>query len=355
MIFFSNLIFSIIYANGLGKIYKKDISLWGYILLCIPIIIIWLIICSTQYNVGTDYSAYMEIFEGQNLDRYEPGFLLILKSFFYFGFKGQIFYLIFYSISFFFLFLIFRDFDNSLKYLWLSIILYICVSNLFNNQLNGLRQAVATYIGTYGFLQYIKKNKYRGLLLIFVASTIHLASLVYLSVFLTPLVRRIQNIKYYLLLALGIVLSLTLNISIFHLFLKYLPTGYANYIIYKHLEHTELSAMALKYILIPFYILSIKKLHFFKLTYRQSLIYKWGIVSFAFKLALLGFPTISRISDFFLILALYPLFCLLRYLVIRAKQQLYIIILFFLFLYFIKTVVFPSNEYYYQSMIGVIF
>lgn len=357
MCFFLNLIFSVIYANGIGVLYKKKKpSFGGDLLLFSPILLLWLLICSTQYYVGTDYGSYMDIFHGRSLDRYEPGFLMILKTFFYLGFKGQVFYLLFYSLSFIFLILIFRQYDLEIKFYWILIILYICVSNLFNNQLNGLRQAVGTYIGTFGFLLVLKQYKYQGFLIILLASSIHLASLIYALVLLTPIVKKLQSNFFYALLACGFLMSLTINVSIFYSILKFLPTGYANYIIYKHLEHASLSAMVPKYIYIPFYVLSIKKLPWYKLTFSQKKIFDWGILSFTFKLCLLGIPTVSRITDFFLILSLYPLYCLLKYYAEYHKYRiLSLILLLFISLYFIKTVIFPSAEYSYKSMIGMFF
>lgn len=357
MIFFINLIISIIYSKGIGELYKnRPMTLGGYIILFFPLLAIWLIISSTQYYVGTDYGSYMEIFQGQKLDRYEIGFLTILRGFFAIGVKGQIFYLIFYTISFFLLICIFKEFDNNIRYVFFLIIIYICVSNLFNNQLNGLRQAVATYLGSLGFIFFLKKRITLFWLLYLLAISIHLASIVYIVVLMTPIIYKLMKQQLYLLIVIGIILSFTLNINLFYLITDYLPQNYANHITYNFIENRSLNSMVLKYILIPIYILAISRCNYCNFTPFEKKLFNWGIIGFSMKLGLLGLPIISRVSDYFILLSMYPLYCLFKSLAQKNKHILLVSIISFLIsLYFFKTIVFPSAEYTYHSIIKYLF
>lgn len=357
MVFFLNLMISILYSERIGKLYYGyKLTTGGYLLLLSPLFVIWLLISSTQYYVGTDYGSYMEIFHGNNLDRYEIGFLAILKLFFSIGLKGQVFYFVFYSISFILLFLIFKELDSNIRYVCFFIITYICISNLFNNQLNGLRQAFATYIGTLGFVFYLKKIRVTSWLLFIAAISIHLSAIIYIIVLINPFLNKLKYKTLYLFIILGVFLSLTLNINLFYYITDYLPKSYANHIIYNIAGNRDLSSMMLKYILIPLYIYAISMFRSKESTKFEKNIFYWGILGFSLKLGLLGLPIISRISDFFILISIYPIYYLLKSLAQNKKYfNLICLSSFLVFLYFIKTVIFPTAEYSYQTIISNIF
>ena len=102
MVYFLNLIYSVVDSYLIGKFtYRAHLSGSAFGLLLLPIFIVWILICGGQDNVGTDYPAYIRLFNGESLDRYEP-VVFIVNACLSFGIKGQAIYFVFYAIGFFF-------------------------------------------------------------------------------------------------------------------------------------------------------------------------------------------------------------------------------------------------------------
>lgn len=106
MVFFLNLIISVIYCEWVSR---DSYILKRYIPFAIffPILILWTLICGSQYYVGSDYPAYISLFLGNGLDYYsvggEIGFVYFIKFFNWIGLKGQDLYYIIYFLSFVFI------------------------------------------------------------------------------------------------------------------------------------------------------------------------------------------------------------------------------------------------------------
>lgn len=358
MVYLFNLVVSLIYTYNLGRIYgTKKLNTFSFFALSFPIILLWIIICGSQNNVGSDYPAYIELFNGFELDRYEPGFVLIINICNSLNISGQPIYYLFYSIGFFFLFLIFKDIP--FRYLYIFIFLYLCVSGLFHNQLNILRQVIATYIGTYGAINIVHRRRMYGSLFIIVASLIHFSALIFFLMYLLVLVKHI-NPKYLLfILGFAIILSFILNFSLIERLDFLVPTYYIRFIRGGtiSIEERSLLLKITKYILVPIYVLSIRRLiKGIQLDDIQLIIYKIGIIAFCLKITILNLTIISRIFDIFLIFTLYPLFFYLKYLIEHRKLLfLSLLVSFLMFIYMSKILLFPSGEYLYRSIIPTYF
>ena len=212
MVFFLNLIISILYSYAILKDTKgKPVTFAAFCLAYSPLVILWLLICGGQYYVGTDYPSYIDIFNGRYIDRYEPGFIAIIKACLSIGLKDQILYYLFYAIGFTFLFL--SIYKSGIKHVFIFILLYITITGLFNNQLNILRQAISTYIATYGVVLYLKKSRRKGFVFIILSSTIHYMGLITGIVVLTSIVFKIKPDSLKLIVIVGIIGALILSIS----------------------------------------------------------------------------------------------------------------------------------------------
>ena len=136
MIFGLNFIYSLFYSYFLSHYCKlNNYGIKTAILYLIPLIAIWIAICGGQDEVGTDYSSYLSIFNGEDWNTYESNneylFLFIIKICHLIGIKGQSIFYIFYSINFIFLSLIIKRFKS--QQVFIFILLYIVVTSLFNN------------------------------------------------------------------------------------------------------------------------------------------------------------------------------------------------------------------------------
>lgn len=355
MVFFLNLIISILYSYAILKDTKgKPVTFPAFCLAYSPLVIIWLLICGGQYYVGSDYPSYIDIFNGRYIDRYEPGFIAIIKVCLSIGFKDQILYYLFYAIGFTFLFL--SIYKSGIRHVFIFILLYITITGLFNNQLNILRQAISTYIATYGVVLYLKNLRRKGLVFIVLSSAIHYMGLITGMIVLTPLVLKFKPNILKLVVVVGVIGALILSISYLNSILNILPANYAYYLTEKKLDELSLLGKITKFILCPFYIWAIAYYDKMQLNSLQQKLFKWGIASFALKLFLLNIPILNRVGDFFVIISIFPLYYLCSYFYNRKlKFKFYCMFFFCLFIYFVKTVVFPSAEYYYQSIYPTFF
>ena len=358
MIYLLNVFISLLYFYTLGRLYQGNkCNTLTFFIITSPIFLLWLIICASQYFVGTDYGVYIMLFNGHELDRFEPGFVYIIKIANDIGISGQSLYLVFYTIGFFFLFLIFRGFK--FKYLYVFIFLYLCVSGLFHNQLNILRQIIATYIGSFGALIYIKNRKLLGASIIILAASMHYSALI---LFLVCFYKLLLKVNYkFLLVTLGaaLVFSVVLSTSIIEKF-DFLIPGYYLRLLKGGaaiIEERSFLLKATKYILIPIYFLSIwRVIKGLDLSKAEETLYKIGVLSFCLKISMLNLTIISRLFDVFLIFTLYPLYYYFKYLIEHQNIRTISLLVSFLFLiYLSKILIFPSGEYLYQSVISSFF
>lgn len=103
MIFFLTFVFSVVCSYFAQKYWGQisGHSFTAYLLLYSPVWVLWLLICGSQYEVGTDYVAYYEIFSNAEsyshfyLAKGEWLFTLIILSLHKLGISTQLFLLSF--------------------------------------------------------------------------------------------------------------------------------------------------------------------------------------------------------------------------------------------------------------------
>lgn len=354
MIFFLNLIFSILYCDYIGRD-KYVQNHYTKRCLFLPLLFSWTLICGSQYYVGTDYPSYIYIFSGNNLDYFsgggEYGFVLLIKFFNYIGFKGQDLYFIFYFITFLILYKIIDIID--IKYWSCYILLYIVVSSIFNNQLNIIRQSVTIYLGTWAAINIYNRKKVKALLLIIFATLFHLSAIFFVVFFLFPKRLRAQLSRFKLLLVItaGVIGGLMISLSFFDLFIDYLPSAYAWHLQSGSIEEINTINKITKYIFVPLYLMSIYYLPKLHLCGIDRWLFNWGIIGFGTRLLVMNLQIINRLSFIFLLISLFPLLYLLIYL-IKEKRKLTVTFIYLglILFYSIKVIIMPSNEYDYDSI-----
>ncbi len=343
-----------LYCNRIDKFRRaKQFTLSGELFLYTPLILLWLFICGGQYAVGTDYFSYLNIFNGEKLDFYsqngEIGFSFFVKICNACNIRGQAVFFIIYSICFYCLFWLICK--TQLRYSWVFILLFITVSSLFNNQLNIVRQALTVYLGTCVALFVFEKRHKTAILLILLATLFHVSSVIYL-IFLIPdkIIRSINKRGLLLIILLGLILSFSSFSAIMSWVTIYLPSTYAWYIIDDSLGEVSLLNSLTKYIFLPFYLLAVINYNKLDLNHTHGLWFKWGIIGFAFKIAVTNIGLINRISLVFSIISLFPLYYYLKHLINNRKSIIFSIITSFLILFYsVKVILFPIKEYDYHS------
>ena len=358
MVYFIFLLITLIYSYRIGQLathyrYSPSAQLFSYF----PLIIVAVIICGGQYYVGTDYPSYIRFFNGSGLEHYvntgEVGFVYSIKSLLYLGIRGNGIYAFFYFVGFLLLAFFIRGSRLPSQFIFLFLLLFIGFTGLFNNQLNVIRQAIAIYIGSMGALEIIKRKWMYGIFLIVISSTFHAAAIIYLIFLFSPLVEKLSNSMLYGLIILGGISGLVLSSDFLNIILPFLPPTYAWHIEGGAIGEREGLQIITKYIFIPLFIFSIKERKKYNLSTIHEKLFKWGIIGFSLKIGLLGLTIISRVSDYWLIFSIFPLFFYLVWLWKSNKQKKiysHLLMLLIVGFYFIKTCVFPSFEYKYQSI-----
>ena len=359
MIYTINFIYSILCSYGFSKYYtlNKSCNIITYFIYLSPIWIIWLILCGGQYYVGTDYPSYYSIFKSGDValfyNKNEILFAWIVELLHYTELPPQTLYYVFYSICFTFFILILRELNQ--KNTFIYILLYFTLSNLFHNQLNGLRQSIAIYICTYAtILLFSKHDKIKFILTLIFATTFHTSSLfIFPFIFIKQLKKNITPKLLYILLAISTLCAIFGSYNWIFNYLGFLiPPQYKFYLGGLFDSSVGFGAIVTKLVYVPIYILTIK-LYSKKniLTEQNKLIFLSGFCAYCFRLFFLQNMIFSRISDLFVLLSIFPIYYYLAYLYQNKKYfSLILLISYFSVFYLIKILLLPEKEYLYNSI-----
>lgn len=355
MVFFLNYLYSVFSAYLIGRYYSRArVSSGAFLGLLLPILLMWLFVCGGQYDVGTDYGTYHRLFSGDEPTKFRDSgeylFAWIIAGCNALGLYGQALFYVFYAINFYFFYLVMKRIE--LKYIFLYVMLYITVTSLFNNQLNGLRQSTAIYMGTYALLLLIERRRWQAFVVIVAASLVHLWAAILLGTFLVAKpVRRLPLPLLLAMLGVSIGLSFVLRVEMFGFVSPYLSDVYAHYITGQEYEEKSLLLKITKLMFFPLYLLALARFRKMELTEREAVLFKWGFVSFCLRLAVLNLDILYRVFDYFLLMSVFPLYYYLRYLIRTGRRFVFLAILLLLTLFYaLKTMVFASAEYLYDSI-----
>ncbi len=329
-----------------------------YMLFSLTLAIPWLIVCGSQYASGTDYFSYMDTFTtgdvGIFYNKNEFLFAKIVEIYHKMDWPPQGLYFIFYAISFLFFFLTCYKLNN--RYIFIFILLYFCVSNLFNNQLNGLRQSVATYIITYAALCLNDRHgRLRFLILIIFGSLFH-ASSWFALILIVFNSNRINIHKQLCRILLIVSLLLTIGGSgiinfLFDVLNGFIPGIYTHLLEGSFNQSIGIIGMIPKLILFPLYYRSTRFLtgpH----TPKEKRLYKIGIICYMLRLMSIQNIILDRLGYIFVLLSVFPLFLYWTTLLHKKKNLEFTVSIFIpITLFLMKVIVLPEKEYLYNSVI----
>ncbi len=355
MVFLLNYIYSLFSTYCIGSCYSAaKISSGAYRALLLPVFVVWLVICGGQNDVGSDYWSYYGFFNGEEAYKFRDSgeylFAWIISLCNSLGICGQAVFFVFYGINFYFFYLILKRVD--FKYMFLYVALYITVTSLFNNQLNGLRQATAIYIGTYALLLIVERKRWKALLFIILSAFIHRSAFFLLMAF--PVAKPVSGFSLkslFVLLGISFCLSFVLRVEMLDFIAPYLSDAYAYYITGHEYEDKSMLLKITKLVFIPLYLCALFCFKQMELTERETILFKWGLVSFCLRLMALNMDIVYRIFDYFLLLSIFPVYYYLRYLIRNRHRFVFLVIIFLLSAFYaLKTTVFASAEYLYKSV-----
>ena len=311
-----------------------------------------------QYGVGTDYFNYIEIFNNsQSLDYYlikhEYSFYYLVTLLKYFNTEPQS---LFYSIgliqtALFINFIRITFPDKSYTSIAVIFIFFFLVTNIFNNQLNVLRAYVAVLFFINSMIYKIN-NKYSLSLLFFLLGITWHKSII----FTIPLYFIGGHISLWIVRNSILVFFTGLLIFGSGILYQFTDTIVSNFApMYKHYLDPEKEKnitflqIATKLYYYPFYILFLYHLR----KYNQdnlnkidiNLIALW-LITINTALFIFHFGRFSRIFYYFAPFMFIPFYYLY---IMKRKFITLLAIMYVFFGYFLKTVIFPSAEYKYES------
>lgn len=361
MVFFLNLLYSIWGIDKLSYVYahlniKKNFL--SYFIILFPVWVVWLIICGGQYGVGTDYFTYYSLFREVDVEFYfvknEWLFASIVELVRGLGLPAQSLFFVFYFINVFFFCKILYYLENRTTFIY--VLLYISLSTVFNNQLNGLRQYCAVHVISYAIISFCYNKSYiRYLLLVAVAGGFHLSAfLMFPFVFVIEYLRDkiVSRWLCVVFVIIGAIFSVNDSFEwLTDLMSTYLPSTYSSYIGGELDSGMNQLNVITKLAFVPVYLLSITVYSHSKLNKLDSFLYLVGIVGYAIRLFFLGNIIFNRVSYYFLLISILPIYVYLKYLYNnKRKLESYMIIFIFILLYLLKTILFAGGEYLYQSI-----
>lgn len=360
MVFALNLLYSLICSFSFSRFYNVG-NKNKYITYCcflLPIWIIWLVICGSQDGVGTDYYSYYNIFSNPNETLFtyyykqEYFFAWIVEFINYFKLPAQTGFFIFYLIGFLVIIKISTKLHHNTFFIF--ILLFIAYSTAFNNQLNGLRQYIALYWGTLSvILLYNKNGIIKFLVCIAIACMFHSSSLLYMPFIFFKYFKNKISYKFCIIFLLSsIVFSFVGSYNWIWNNLNFIiPIKYMHYIGGDFDTSHGLSKMVTKLIFLPFYYYSLYLIKDKKLIGFDLYLFQVGFISYCIRLFFMDNIILNRIGVSFILISIFPIYYLLRYLYInKSFKKFHIISLFFIAFYLLKVIVFPNQEYLYNSI-----
>ncbi|WP_368859244.1 EpsG family protein [Xenorhabdus bovienii] len=349
----------------IGKIQLKGtlsaILLWSF-----PFFLYFLV-SGLQFNVGSDYPSYINIYMNQNylLEKYfysgEFFFYYIYKTLAYFDAPSQFIFVLFSFLQSIFIFSYFYSLKKLDFKIWLFFLIFFTVTNIYNNQLNGLRQyASLTLLPLISYFCF-KNQTVKSVIFIIIAITFHSSSIIFLLIF--PLK------KLYLKLSNRIFLLFLITAPIYYWSTYYIPEmlillggKYSYYINSQYFQGYSLTTIYTKIYYIPlilyfFYKYRINNKNNINIGYGTNkkyfsfCIFIFSITYWAF-LPSLSISILSRISSYFIFFYIFPIYYVIIESIYRRKNINTILILLYIILpYIIKVTLLAKGEFLYKSYI----
>ncbi|MDR1326179.1 MAG: EpsG family protein [Treponema sp.] len=322
---------------------------------------IWVLFIGLQYNVGKDYFSYLLYFSDKKL----AGWLGAAKNEIFFS--GLAIFVItnnldpqlgiilcaFITMAGLFAYIMYLD----VKYLYAYIYLYFTISISFYNQFNAIRQYIAVSFFLLAIICIIERKLVLYVLCILIGAGFH-QSLLFLApfYFLAILFEKSNVTVLFLALAGSSLLSVINLEKIILSWLEYIAP-YAHYIGGEYAAtRIPLTTRLVRYSNLPVYFLSLLCYKYIRAR-KERVLFAIGIFSFCLKLIALNTILLMRVTHYFEVSLVYPIYFLVKTLLERAaffryeKELLLIVIFLITFGILCIKCFFVSDGYTYASIL----
>lgn len=328
------------------------------LLVMMPVFLIYFMVAGLQYNVGTDYFSYIDIFQSEVKHWYyfnkgEYLFFGLNQFLNWLSLPAQSIFLVISFIQSFLIFLYFKKIKQLGLILWVFFIVFFTVTNIYNNQLNGLRQYVVI-TGIPLFTIFLHERKLlHSLGLLVVLSFFH--NTAWLLIIFYPIfyVQNKFNINLLCLFIISAVGYFFAGGFIYDLTSLILP-NYVHYLQSDLSEPRTISVFFTKLYYLPlvfyFYIIYRKDNANFG-DYIHFMLFIFSITYWFFLLALsVGIAT--RLYYYFIFFYIFPIYYILHYNYVRNRSiEFLFILVYIVFPYFFKVTALAKAEFLYESFL----
>ncbi len=340
---------------------KKEISKSNNFLIGLfPIMCLYFVLPAFQYNVGSDYTSYIWIYETTNrIELYsflhhEYGFYYLIKVLQYFNLDSQSIFIVFGFLDTVLLFTILMMLKKYRFKLWLVFLLFFTISTIYHNQMNGLRQYIAI-LSTPILLILIYEKKYlKSILISLFALSFHKSFIMILM--LVPILIYIKRFNPLQLFKVSLTIPFVI-LFIFPIFItvlvEFIFPIYKIYLISSEFNIKSILSKIYYLIFIAYfwYIYLNKKV----ISSIDRDIFKFMIVilsiTYCSYLVDVSTPMYGRFFQYFQFFYIFPIYYIMEYNILHKNHKVSIfIVLMFLIPYLLKILVFPISEYSYQSI-----
>ena len=352
MFYILNIILSCLYLSVI-----KERNAFLFLIKVLPVIFLWVFIVGGQYEIGADYGNYLAFFRYPLDDvRFEVLFTGISRFVYRLGVMGQGQFYIFALINAVVIFI--ASHKLGIKHWAIFYFLLITVSTFFNNQMNGIRQCTAVALVYWGFVE-LYYSKFKGVALVAFAGGFHLSALANLCfVFIKKVTSILTKYPAVLLISLCSVSLIPSDEYLNESLIEILPEQFKEDTHYESMyaddENTNTSTGMVyklsKLLLLPLYLYSLRLLKNGSLSEKDNFFFRFGILSYSLRCALLINNLIGRFSYYFWIPSILPLYYLCVNLYNRRRHvELAFVLIYASAIYFIK--VFMGTAEYRSSFI----
>ncbi|MEZ8911518.1 EpsG family protein [Vibrio cyclitrophicus] len=327
----------------------------------------YFLVASIQSGVGTDYYNYLNIYTTSvDMDRFyqsnEFVFYFAIKLFQYFDFPGQSVFVFSAFVNTILFYFILRSLKRCGYTITIVFIIFMLVTGIYQNQLNGIRNYSAILSFILCFLLFFEK-RYFSFALVFIWGVFsHFSFLIVLPVFAFLVLSNGFLRRLWLIFLISPVFYLFILPGFVENLVSYVFPKYAYLLASESLEQKDFMDILPKIILLPIYLLSVfsyskSSSH---LDYKGTLHYGMNIFVFSYFifLTLTTFSVFSRPLQYFSFFYIFPIYYLVvRFNLISKKLSVFRYFLTIMLIislagpFIAKATFFKANEYDYKTII----
>lgn len=330
------------------------------LLLMLPAIFLYSIVAGIQYNVGTDYLSYIDIYGDEyrllfHFNNNEYLFYYIVRFLNILSLPAQSLFICISFIQGFLLFYFLKKMHIKGVNIWLLFFVIFCVTNIYNNQLNLIRQFVSICMMPILIFLIVDKKYFHYLVGVLLASMFHFSSWILI---LFPILNFIKIKENFLPIIFFLSGGLYYFLGgSFEKIVSYLFLNYSHYFDSEFAEGMSLSGFLTKlyYLPIILYFFAIyKKNDGWLGDYFHICIVIFTLTYWSF-IAAMQIGIFERFFTYFIFFYSFPIYYVINYFYRRNMPIIFfLLILYILIPYALKTTVFATAEFEYTSILKFI-